>query len=161
MRAANFGSFRKSPGERLPVRHYNPALRNETAHQSRRRDVESIIRHRRAVRYDAHRFNATVGGAARHGRYLLCRALFDRNSAKPLSNGEIDAGGGETDVERHPVVLGSQCFEISADLVADVAVRGHPVGTDDGEVDHGMLHEMAAGIVRNDGMRDAVLAELP
>ena len=47
------------------------------------------------------------------------------------------------------------------DLVADVALRGDAVGTHDHHVDEAVLHQMAARIVRNHGIRHAVMAKLP
>src|SRR5262249_24817169 len=47
------------------------------------------------------------------------------------------------------------------DLVADVALRGDAVGADDGEIDQAVLHQVAAGVVGDHGVRDAVVAELP
>jgi hypothetical protein len=38
---------------------------------------------------------------------------------------------------------------------------GHPVGADDDQIDHAVLHQMAAGVVGDHGVRHAVMAELP
>ena len=67
---------------------------------------------------------------------------------------------GSATIERHVVVAGGERLEIGADLVGDVAGRGDAVGADDAEIDELLLHEMAAGIVGDDGMRHAVRAEL-
>src|SRR5258705_367592 len=47
------------------------------------------------------------------------------------------------------------------DLVADIAVGGHPVGSDDDQIDHATPHQMAPGIVRNDRVGHTVMAEFP
>ena len=52
-------------------------------------------------------------------------------------------------------------LEVSADLVADVAICGHTIGADDHEVDHPVLHQMTAGAIGDHGMRHAVMTELP
>ena len=52
-------------------------------------------------------------------------------------------------------------LEIGADLVADVAIGGHPVSANHHEIDHPVLHQMAAGIIGDHGVRHAVMTELP
>ena len=52
-------------------------------------------------------------------------------------------------------------FRSSADLVADVAVRRDAVEPVEAHVDAAHAHQVAAGVVRDHGMRDAVLPELP
>ena len=89
------------------------------------------------------------------------RALLDRNFGEPVTHRPIDRRRRQRHVERHAVVLGRERFEIGADLVANVAVRGDAVGPHDREVDHAVLHQMAAGIVADHRMRHAVLAQLP
>ncbi len=54
-----------------------------------------------------------------------------------------------------------QRFQIGADLIGDIAVGGGAVGADDTQIDHPVLHQMAAGVVGDDGVRHAVLAEFP
>ena len=54
-----------------------------------------------------------------------------------------------------------ECLQIGPDLVADVAIGGHPVGSDDHQVHPAMLHQMAAGVVGDHRMWDAVVPELP
>ena len=67
---------------------------------------------------------------------------------------------GQGDIEGDVIVPGGQRLQIGADLVRDVAMAGGPVGADEGEIDLAMLHEMAAGIVGDDGVGDAVSAKL-
>jgi len=56
-------------------------------------------------------------------------------------------GDGQCNIERHAVILRGKRLQIGTDLVADIAIGCHPVGSDKDEVDHAMLHEMAAGVV--------------
>ena len=43
-----------------------------------------------------------------------------------------------------------QRLQIRPDFVADVAIGGDPVGADDGEVDHAVLHQMTASVIGDD-----------
>ena len=52
-------------------------------------------------------------------------------------------------------------LQIGADLVADIARGRRAVGADDAEIDPADLHQMAAGVIDDDRMGDAVLAEFP
>ena len=63
--------------------------------------------------------------------------------------------------ERHAVVAGGERLEVGSDLVADVADGGYAVGAHDRQVDHAVLHQVAAGIVRDHRVRHRLLAELP
>src|SRR5205814_4427035 len=65
------------------------------------------------------------------------------------------------DVEGDRVVARGQRFEVGADLVDDVSVGGRPVGPDDDQVDPPALDEVAAGVVDDHRVGDAVLAQLP
>src|SRR5690606_20116583 len=63
-------------------------------------------------------------------------------------------------VEGHAVVFGGERFEVGADLVGHVAIGRHAVRANDADVDFAGLHEVAAGIVDDDRVRDAMTAEL-
>ena len=54
-----------------------------------------------------------------------------------------------------------QSLEVGADLVGGVPRARHPVRADDREVHLAVLHQVPAGIVADDGVRHAVLAQLP
>ena len=82
-------------------------------------------------------------------------------SATPSDHRPVDGRGGQRDIERHAIVVRRERLQIGADLVATSPVRGDAVGADDREIDHAVLHQMAAGIVGDHGVRHAVLAELP
>ncbi len=79
---------------------------------------------------------------------------------RPSAEGPVDGGMGQRHVERHAIVLGGQRLQVGADLVRDIAIRSHAVGADDAEIHEVLLHQMAAGIVGDDGVRHAVAAEL-
>ena len=104
---------------------------------------------------------APVGGAAGHGRDLLGAALLDRNLADAVIDTKVDGRRRQRNIERHAVVVGGERLQIGADLVADIAIGGHPVGADDGEIDHPVLHQMAAGVVGDHRVRDTVMTEFP
>ena len=99
------------------------------------------------------------GAAAGHGRDLARLALLDRNFGDAVDDREIDRRRRQPDIERHAVVLGGQRLQVSADLVADIALRGDAVGADDDDIHLPVLHQVPAGIVGDHGMRNAVLAE--
>ena len=74
---------------------------------------------------------------------------------------KVDGRRRQRNIERHAIVVRGERLQIGSDLVADVAIGGHPVGSDDGEIDHAMLHQMAAGVVGDHRVRHAVMAEFP
>ena len=52
-------------------------------------------------------------------------------------------------------------LQVGADLVAHIAVGGRAVGADEDNVNFAVLHQMAAGVVHNDGVRHAMVEQLP
>jgi len=66
----------------------------------------------------------------------------------------------QRDVERHAVVLRGKRFQIGADLVRHIAICRDAIGADDAQIDFAMLHQMAAGIVGDDGMRHTMRTQL-
>src|SRR5580700_1087119 len=58
----------KSPRQGRARGEDHAPLGDETSHQPCGSDVETIIRHRRAVGHDTHGLDAAIGGAAGHGR---------------------------------------------------------------------------------------------
>ena len=56
--------------------------------------------------------------------------------------------------------MGGERLEIGADLVADVALRGDAVGAGDDEIDEPVLHQVAAGVVGDHRVGNALLGEL-
>ena len=82
-------------------------------------------------------------------------------SFSPSRIGPVDGGTWQRDVKRHAVVARGERLEVSADLVADIALRRGAVGADDAEIDQPVLHEMPARVVDDDGMRHAMLVQFP
>ncbi|MGY4283591.1 hypothetical protein ACVWXO_002811 [Bradyrhizobium sp. LM2.7] len=81
--------------------------------------------------------------------------------ADAVTDGEIDRRRRQRDVERHVIVVRGERLQVRTDLVADVPIGGNAVGADDGEIDHAVLHQMPARVVRNHRVRHAVMTELP
>ena len=130
-------------------------------HQPRRRDVEGVVGHRRTIGNHAHGLDAPVGGAAGHGRHFVGAALFDRNLSDAVVDTKVDGRRRQCNIERHAIVVGGERLQVGADLVADIAIGGHPVGADDREIDHAVLHQMTAGVIRDYRMRHAMVAKFP
>src|SRR5262249_20026619 len=154
-------AFNEGRGKRVPTRRNDAALGDKPGDEARGGHVEAVIRNGGGFRHDAHGLDAAVGGAAAHGCDFVGPALFDRHLGKPIRHREIDGWRRQAYIERHAIVLGCERLEIGADLVADVAVGGDPVRPHDHHVDHAVLHQVAAGIIRDHRVRHAVLAELP
>ena len=88
-------------------------------------------------------------------------ALLDGDFLQAVADGPVDGRARQRDVKRHAVVARGERLEVGADLVADIALRRGAVGADDAEIDQAVLHEMAARVVDDDGVRHAVLVEFP
>ncbi len=104
-----------------------------------------------------------VGGIvqpALHLGYLARIALLDGN-LHAVAQLPVDGAGGQGDVERHLIIVRSQRFQVSADLVADITVTGGAVGTDNADIHQPLLHQVAAGIVHHQRVRDACFGQLP
>ena len=93
--------------------------------------------------------------------YLAGRALLDRDLFDAIVDTKVDGRRRQRDIERHAVVVCRQRLQIGPDLVADVAIGGDAIGADDRQIDHAVLHQMAAGVVGDHGVRHAVMTELP
>src|SRR5580704_19478990 len=78
------GAVRESPRQRRARGAKHTALGDETGDQPRRRHVETVICHRRAVGHDAHGLDPAVGGASGHGRDLVGAAFLDGNFGYPV-----------------------------------------------------------------------------
>ncbi len=92
-------------------------------------------------------------------RHLAGRAFLDWDLAHAVAEPPVDRRRGQRDVERHAVVIRGQRLEVGADLVGNIAGSRRPIRADDDHVDLAMLHQVAAGIVGDHGMRHAVAAE--
>ena len=81
-------------------------------------------------------------------------ALFDRDVTHAVGDAPVDGRRRQGDIERHAIVMRRERLEIGADLVAHVAGARRAVAADDDEIDQPVLHEMAAGVVGDDRMRN-------
>ena len=78
-----------------------------------------------------------------------------------IAHGPVKGGRRQGHVKGNIVVPGGQRLEIGADLVGHVAgIRG-AVGSHDHHVHPPMLHEVAAGVVRNHRVGHPLLAQFP
>ena len=91
------------------------------------------------------------------GDFFL-RPLLDRNELA-LGQRGVEGRDGRGDVKGNAAIPGRQGLEIGADLVAGVAVPGDAVGADDDEVDLALLHQVSAGVVDDQRMRNALLSQ--
>ncbi len=91
-------------------------------------------------------------------RHLLSAALFDRDVRAAFQR-PVDGAARQGDIERHAVIPRGERLEVGANLVGDIAVRGRAVGAGDAQVDLSGLHQVPAGVVRDDGVRHAVRAQ--
>ena len=57
--------------------------------------------------------------------------------------------------------MGSQGLQVSSDFVANVSCCRCPIGANDAQINETVLHKVPAGIVYNDGMRNAVFSPTP
>jgi predicted nucleic acid-binding protein len=92
-------------------------------------------------------------------RHLAGVALLDLDFGEAVADRPVDRSVRRRDVERRAVGARRESLEIGADLVGEVAARGDPIRAHDHQIDASALHEMAAGVVDDDGVRHAVLGE--
>ena len=88
-------------------------------------------------------------------------SFLDGDFAQAVANRPIDGGRGQGDVKRDVVVVGGERLEVGADFVANIAVGGGAVGAHDDEVNLAVLHEVAAGVIDDDGVGYAMVKEFP
>ena len=93
-------------------------------------------------------------------RHLARVALLDRYRAAILDV-PVDRRRRQRDIEWDGVIRGRERLQIGADLVRDIARRARAVGAGDAEIDLAVAHQMAAGIIGDHRVGDAVLAEFP
>src|SRR5205085_2578666 len=93
------------------------------------------------------RGDSTAGGQARYRGYLIAASFFDRDLRETIGECPVDGRARRRHVERHARVERGERFEIRADLVGDVAVRGGPIGPDNGQIDASALHQVTPGVV--------------
>mmetsp|Transcript_24999 Transcript_24999/g.62897 ORF Transcript_24999/g.62897 Transcript_24999/m.62897 type:complete len:383 (-) Transcript_24999:370-1518(-) len=125
-------------------------------------DVEGVVGGGAAVRHDADGVQLPGGTAlAADHRHLIRRALFDGNLCQAVLALVVQRGGAERYIEGDAAVLGGQRLEVRPDLVGDVTGACHAVRADYHHVDHAVLHQMSASVVRNHGVVHALLQQLP
>src|SRR5215469_465142 len=154
----------RAPGKQLEEtvarRGAGAALGDERSNEVGGGHIEGVVGGGAVLGCQAHRDAPALLGPAFDVGYLARVAALDRDR-RPLFDLPIDRRRGQCDVERHVVVAGRQRLQVSADLVRDIAACGGAVAADDAQIDKALAHQVAAGIVDNDGVRHALLAELP
>src|SRR5580692_2517306 len=136
------------------------ALGDESGDEAGRGYVEGVVGGGTLRRRQADGEAPAVLGPAFDVGDLARVAALDRDRRAALDL-PVDRRRGQRDVERDVVVARRQRLQVGADLVRDVAAGRRAVGADNAEIDEALAHQLAAGIVDDDRMRDAVLAELP
>ena len=144
----------------LLARLAHAAFRDQSAHEPPRRDVETIIGRAAFLRRHAHLDVPPVRPAV--GMFHFFRAaLFDRDLRQPVAHLPIERRRRQRDVKRHAVILRRQRLQIGADLVRNIAGERGAVRSNNHQVHLAALHEVAARVVGNDGVRDAMFAQFP
>src|SRR6185312_9291 len=135
------------------------ALRDDAGDQACGSHVESQVEHRAAFGYYPDTGELTGGRAADDLRDLRRRPLLDLDVAAVLEI-PVDGADGQRRIERHFIVFRRQRLEVRSHLVADVTACCGAVAADDDTVDLAALHEEAAEVVYDDGVRNTVRAQL-
>ncbi len=154
-------SARERRRQCIGARRDQATLGQQAGNEPRRRDIERIVRRDGAFRYDPYGLDPPVGGHSRQVRHLFGSAFFDRNLGDAVARRKIDRRRGQRDIERNAGVVRGKRFQVSPDLVADVALAGGAVDADDHEVHLAVLHQVAAGVVGDHRARHAVLLQFP
>jgi len=138
------------------------SLGDEAGDQAGGGDVESVVGGGGPGRADADG-GGFPGGFVPAGDMgdLVGAALLDDDFLHAVADGPVQGGGRENGVERHAVVTGGKGLQIGADFVGDVAGGGAAVAADQHNVHHPVLHQVAAGVVGNQGVGHAVVAQFP
>ena len=96
-----------------------------------------------------------------HMGHLGPGTLLDRNFPDPVAHRPVNRRAGQGHIERNVIRFCRQCLKVCADLVADIALRGGPVGADDDHIHLAMLHQVPAGVIDDQRMTDARRIQLP
>ena len=130
--------------------------------EPRRRHVEGRSWRRGCRRAITHRRDRAVGGAPGHMRDLVGAALLDRDFAHAVRDRPVD---GRATAARHRTARRCPAPPAPSDRCRSCWRRRRCAVTRSvptmHEIDPAVLHQMAAGIVGDDGVRHAVLAEFP
>ena len=124
-------------------------------------DVEGVVGGGRCFGDEADAVQGAGGIGAVHPDELVGGAGFDGDLSEAVRKGPVEGGGGEGNVEGEVVVASGEGFEVGADFVGDIAGAGDAVGACDDEVNEAVLHEVAAGVVGDDGVGDVLMSEFP
>ena len=101
------------------------------------------------------------GGTTGHIRNLIRGALLDWNLTQSIVDTEVDRGRRQCNIEWNAIIVRRERFQIRPNLVANVSIGRDPIRTDDDKINHAMLHQMTAGIVRDNRVRDALMSKFP
>src|SRR5438270_84302 len=142
------------------VRLANAALGDKAGHELAWCNVEAEICGGTIFRSDAD-FDVSASVESIGMTHFFGAAFFDGNFMNAIANGPIERRRGQRNVKRNGVILRGERLEIGADLVGYVTGVSRPVGPDHHGVHFAALHQMPAGVVRDDGVWNAVLAEFP
>lgn len=124
------------------LRRSYPILRHNRRHQLVIGNVERWVIH-------VHTLGSHALAVPHFGDFL-CGALFDVD-VRARGGGEVDGGGGGTDVEGDAVVLGEDGDPGGADLVGNIAVCGDAVTADEDGVDPAVFHDGGCHVVADEG----------
>ena len=116
----------------------------------RRRHVEGKVGSGAAVGRELNGRDLARPRTARDVCDFSAVTFFDRRVAHAVVDCPINGGVGQTNIERHAVVMRGERLQVGADLVAYIAGRRGAVGADDAEVDSAVLHAVATRVVNDD-----------
>src|SRR5690606_30182677 len=94
-------------------------------------------------------------------RDLVGVALLDRDLLETIARLPVEGRRWQRDVERNVVVMRGQGLQIGADLIGDMAGVCRTIRSCQNKVYEAMLHQVAADVIRDDRVRDAVLPQFP
>ena len=110
----------------------NTAIGDQSRDQPRGGHIEGWIESITPIRRQLHLSELTSGRARKHPTLNRCHLSsgpgLDGDFSDTIIKGPINGGSGQRHVEGHMVVVRSEGFQISADLVAHIATAGGAVG---------------------------------
>ena len=153
--------FGKKTLEAVSGRVANAAFCNKSGDEMARGNVEGIIGRGAGVGGQLYVSEPAILSSAGYRSDFRCTPLLDGNISHAVFCGPVDCWRGQPDIEWHAIVLGSQCLEIGSNFITHIARVCSSVRARNAEVNHTMLHQMAARVINDDRVIDAVLAQLP
>lgn len=138
----------------------NAAFRYQACDESGRRDIEGVVADWRVGSRGFYNRGLTVTNTVdiRDFRRI---AFLDWNFRYTVSNGPVDRCGRQCDIEGNAVVVCGEGFEVGPYLVRNVAAARCSVGACNHNIDHAVLHQMAARIVDDQRVRNIIGRQLP